>query len=105
MESVIRIGNGNIAVMGGLMEDTIDNTDNAIPGVSSVPLLGQLFTQRNDTVKKTELVIFLRPIVIKDARIEGDYSDYKSALPSKDFFKEIPDPQNRSSEFGTGAAQ
>jgi general secretion pathway protein D len=102
MESVIRVENGNIAVMGGLMEDTLDNTDNAIPGISRIPGLGQLFTQRNDTVRKTELVIFLRPVVIKDASIEGDYNDYKPLLPGKDFFTDTSDPQKRSTEFGTG---
>jgi general secretion pathway protein D len=105
MESVIRVENGNIAVMGGLMEDTLSNTDNSIPGVSRIPLIGELFTQRNDTVTKTELVIFLRPIVIKDASIEGDYSSFKPSLPNDNFFTDINDPQKRSPTFGSGAAQ
>lgn len=103
MESVIRVENGNIAVMGGLMEDTLTNIDNAVPGISRIPGLGQLFTQRDDRVKKTELVIFLRPIVVKEASVEGDYGAFRSALPGKDFFTDIPDPQRRSGEFGTGA--
>ena len=103
MESVIRVENGNIAVMGGLMEDTLTNIDNAVPGISRIPGLGQLFTQRDDRVKKTELVIFLRPIVVKEASVEGDYSAFRSALPGKDFFTDVPDPQRRSGEFGTGA--
>lgn len=103
MESVIRVENGNIAVMGGLMEDTLTNLDNAVPGISRIPGLGQLFTQRDDRVKKTELVIFLRPIVVKEASVEGDYGAFRSALPGKDFFTDIPDPQRRSGEFGTGA--
>ena len=103
MESVIRVENGNIAVMGGLMEDTLTNIDNAVPGISRIPGLGQLFTQRDDRVKKTELVIFLRPIVVREASVEGDYSAFRSALPGKDFFTDVPDPQRRSGEFGTGA--
>lgn len=103
MESVIRVENGNIAVMGGLMEDTLTNIDNAVPGISRIPGLGQLFTQRDDRVKKTELVIFLRPIVVREASIEGDYGAFRSALPGKDFFTDVPDPQRRSGEFGTGA--
>ena len=103
MESVIRVENGNIAVMGGLMEDALDNTDNAIPGISRIPGLGQLFTHRADTVRKTELVIFLRPVIIKEASLEGDYSSFKASLPGKDFFTDIPDPQRRSREFGSGA--
>lgn len=42
MDSMIRISNGNIAVMGGLMEDTLENNDSSIPGVSSIPLFGNL---------------------------------------------------------------
>lgn len=105
MESVIRVENGNIAVMGGLMEDTLTNTDNAVPGISRIPGLGQLFTQRDDRVKKTELVVFLRPIVVKVASIEGDYDQFRAALPGKDFFTDLPDPQRRSPQFGSGARQ
>ena len=49
MESMIKVDNGNIAVMGGIMEDVLDNTDNAVPGLSRIPLVGNLFTHRNDT--------------------------------------------------------
>lgn len=93
MESVLRIQNGNIAVMGGLMEDSLQNTDSSVPGISRIPLVGELFTQRNDFVKKTELVIFLRPIVIRDASLSGDYSSMRDTLPKQDFFTNIPDPQ------------
>ena len=90
MESVIRIENGNIAVMGGLIEDRVENTDNAVPGASRIPVLGEFFKQRNDLAKKTELVIFLRPIIIKDASIEGDYEHLKSLLPRDSFFDQQP---------------
>ena len=90
MESVIRVDNGNIAVMGGLIEDRVENTDNTVPGISQIPLFGEFFKQRRDVARKTELVIFLRPIVIKDASIEGDYSNLKNLLPGQDFFKQQP---------------
>ena len=88
MESVLRIENNQIAVLGGLMEDHIDNFTDAVPGISKVPLAGELFKHRNDTTQKTELVIFLRPVVIKDASIEGDFSAYRDMLPDQSFFKE-----------------
>lgn len=88
MESVLRIENNQIAVLGGLMEDRIDNFTDAVPGVSKVPLAGELFKHHNDTTQKTELVIFLRPVVIKDASIEGDFSAYRDMLPDQNFFKE-----------------
>jgi MSHA type pilus biogenesis protein MshL len=87
MESIIRIDNGNIAVMGGLMEDTQKNTDNAVPGAYRVPFFGNLFQHRDDTRSKTELVVFLRPVVIKDASIQGDYAEYRNQVPGRDFFE------------------
>ncbi|HZW25255.1 MAG TPA: pilus (MSHA type) biogenesis protein MshL [Gallionella sp.] len=88
MESVMRVENNQIAVMGGLMQDSINNLTDAIPGVSRIPVAGELFKQRNDTTTKTELVIFLRPVIIKDASIVGDFSAYRDMLPDQNFFKE-----------------
>lgn len=87
MESIIRVNSGQIAVLGGLMQDEISNQSDGIPLLDSIPGLGNLFKNRNDTKTKTELVIFLRPIVIKDASIEGDYSSYRNNLPDADFLK------------------
>jgi general secretion pathway protein D len=87
MESMIRVDNGNIAVMGGIMEDVLDNTDNTVPGLRKLPVLGNLFSHRNDIRRKTELVIFLRPVVIKDASIQGDYAEFRDSLPGADFFE------------------
>ena len=86
IESVIRVSNGNIAVMGGLMEDMRNDTDDAVPMLSRIPLVGELFINRNDTTTKTELVIFLRPTVIREASLEGDYRGLRDKLPQSDFF-------------------
>ena len=88
MESILKIENNQIAVMGGLMQDEATNNTDAIPGLSNIPVAGNLFKNRNDTTTKTELVIFLRPVVIKDASINGDFSAYRNALPDQNFFKE-----------------
>lgn len=94
MESMLRIQNGNTAVMGGLMEDSLQNKDSAIPGLGQIPLFGELFTQRNDAASKTELVIFLRPTVIRDSSISGDFAGLRDLLPKGDFFTNIPDPRS-----------
>ncbi len=83
LESIMKVGNGQIAVMGGLMQDSIDNAKDGVPGMSSLPLVGNLFTYRNETNSKTELVIFMRPVVVKDASIDGDYRDYRYLLPGQ----------------------
>jgi len=95
MESMIRVSNGNIAVMGGLMEDSLNNVDNTVPGVSNVPIFGNLFVSRNDERVKTELVVFLRPIVIQDANVTGDYRGYKEQLPDQEYFKSTFGPQRQ----------
>lgn len=83
LESLMKIPSGQIAVMGGLMQDSIDNAKDAIPLLGSVPLIGDLFSYRNEKSTKTELVIFMRPIVVKDASVNGDYKDYRYLLPGE----------------------
>jgi general secretion pathway protein D len=88
MESLMSINDGEIAVLGGLMQEQVNNNDDAVPGVSKIPVLGNLFTYRNDSVSKTELVIFLRPTVIREASIQGDYGRFRQQLPGEDFFED-----------------
>ena len=86
MESVMRVNSGDIAVLGGLMEDRQDDATGRIPGLGDIPIFGELFNKRDNSSTKTELVVFIRPTVIKDASIDGDYSSFRDNLPKKDFF-------------------
>ncbi|NJA88944.1 type II and III secretion system protein [Rhodocyclus tenuis] len=88
MESVLRVDNGNIAVMGGLIEDKLEYIDNTVPGLSRAPVVGELFKQRRDRASKTELVVFLRPIVLRTASIDGDLASLRPLLPARDFFND-----------------
>ena len=87
MESIIRISSGQVAVLGGLMQDEINNLTDSVPLLGEIPIAGNLFKSRNDTKTKTELVIFLRPVVIKDASMEGDFSAYRNNLPDANYLK------------------
>ena len=87
MESIIRVSSGQVAVLGGLMQDEINNISDGIPLLGDIPVAGSLFKNRNDTKSKTELVIFLRPVIIKDASLDGDYSEFRSNLPDANFLK------------------
>jgi general secretion pathway protein D len=87
MESILKIENNQIAILGGLMQDEINNLTDGIPLLDDIPLAGNAFRNRNDTKTKTELVIFLRPVVIKDGSLDGDYSEFQTSLPTKDFLK------------------
>ena len=81
MESILRVQSGQTAILGGLMQDDARNSTSGVPVASRLPLLGSLFAERSDSVKKTELVIFLRPLVIDNADINGDLEDYRRFLP------------------------
>lgn len=89
-DSVIRVENNNIAIMGGLMEDAIDLNKDTVPLASRLPLIGGLFQNRNDIRTKNELVILLRPTIIRRASLQGDYRDAGAGLPGGDVFsKEV----------------
>lgn len=87
IESMMRVRSGDIAVLGGLMEDRIDNKSGRFPGVGDIPVLGEVFTTRNNASSKSELVILLRPTVIRDAALDGDFRAFVDTLPDKDFFR------------------
>ena len=87
IESMLRVQSGDIAVLGGLMENRMDNKSGRFPGVGDIPLFGEIFTTRNNASSKTELVVILRPTVIRDASINGDFGNFATSLPGRDFFR------------------
>jgi general secretion pathway protein D len=95
MESMLRLSDGEVAVMGGLMEDKIDYNSNEVPGLGGIPVVGNFFRNRNDTSSKTELVIFLKPTIIRDPSISGDYRGFANQLPGKDFFAAKPGSERK----------
>ncbi|RLJ63744.1 pilus (MSHA type) biogenesis protein MshL [Sulfurisoma sediminicola] len=92
MESMVRLANGEIAVMGGLMYDELNNTTDAVPFLSKLPALGTLFTGRNDKTVKGELVVLLKPTIIRDPSLAGDYRSQTGQVPNKDYFANNPGP-------------
>lgn len=82
MESVLRVRSGDIAILGGLMQDSRDNNSDEVPGLNKLSLFGDLFKYRNESSSKSELVIFLRPTVLLDPSVEADFRDFRSILPT-----------------------
>jgi general secretion pathway protein D len=93
IESVLRVANGEIAVLGGLMEDRVGYGTGRVPILSQLPLLGEFFTSRDNAARKSELVIFLRPVVIHDPGLAGDFAALKHYLPEQDFFTQPREAQ------------
>lgn len=82
IESILKVESGEIAILGGLMQDTIDSDVAGIPGINRVPVIGDLFNYRDDNTIKTELIIFIRPIVVRQPSINGDLEQFSEFLPA-----------------------
>jgi general secretion pathway protein D len=90
-DSMLRIQSGQTAVLGGLMQDSVENVEDTIPLINRIPFFGKLFAQERKVTRKTELVIFLRATVIRDASVDGDYRSFRTLLPTENFLSR-PNP-------------
>ncbi|MBV7500633.1 type II secretion system secretin GspD [Achromobacter sp. ACM05] len=100
IDTSVLIDDGQIIVLGGLLEDNVTLTSNSVPGLDSLPVIGSLF--RYDTRKrtKTNLMVFLRPYVVRDANrsasVTMDRYDYmrraQGAVQPRDHWA-LPDMQ------------
>ena len=85
LESVMSLRDGEIAVMGGLLEDRTGDSNTSVPGLAELPGVGNLFQKKNETTFKTEFVVFIKARVIRNPSLHGDYADYRDLLPNSDF--------------------
>jgi general secretion pathway protein D len=67
IESNVLVDDGAIVVIGGLLQDQYSGNSEKIPGVGDVPVLGNLFKSEARKRTKTNLMVFLRPVVVRDA--------------------------------------
>ena len=67
IESNVLVEDGSIVVLGGLLSDEYAGNKNQVPGLGDIPLLGWLFRDESRSRTKTNLMVFLRPVVIRDA--------------------------------------
>jgi general secretion pathway protein D len=66
IESSVLVEDGAIVVLGGLLQDDYGNSQERVPGLGDVPLFGNLFRAESRGRKKTNLMVFLRPVVVRD---------------------------------------
>ncbi|BCE00950.1 pilus (MSHA type) biogenesis protein MshL [Marinicellulosiphila megalodicopiae] len=81
VESMLKVATGDIAVIGGLMQDESSTGDKGIPFLGRIPIIGSLFKYKDERIKKTELVIFIRPTVVNQANLNGDFKQFNQYLP------------------------
>ena len=68
IDTSVLIDDGQIIVLGGLLEDSMTISSKNVPGLSNIPLLGALFRYDSRQRTKTNLMVFLRPYVLRDSR-------------------------------------
>ena len=92
-DTIVRVSDGNIVAIGGLMKETSARDSSGVPGLSTTPWIGGLFGSKRRSVVKSELVILLKPTLI-----EGDASWRQDILDTKERIDtyERSDPLSRS---------
>ena len=68
IESNVLVEDGSVVVLGGLLQDEYAGNQEKVPGLGDVPFFGNLFKSESRARKKTNLMVFLRPVVVRDAQ-------------------------------------
>jgi general secretion pathway protein D len=80
VDSMVLVNDGQIVVIGGLIQDTVNDGVSKVPGMGDLPVIGSLFRYNTRTRNKTNLMVFLRPTVLRGAEranaLTNDRYDY-----------------------------
>jgi general secretion pathway protein E len=100
---MVLVEDGNIVVLGGLIEDRTDNSRGQVPVLGDLPVVGNLFRYENRQRRKTNLLVFLRPYVVRDevtsSALAMDRYDYirgqvaASTVPDNFIFRDLQSRQ------------
>ena len=103
LSTTIVAENNQMVVLGGLIQDDISNNEQKVPLLGDVPILGQLFRYKNRTRKKTNLLVFLRPQVIRGPKDMDqptrDKYEYLGQLTDREALKEDEDAPSMLEEW------
>jgi general secretion pathway protein D len=83
----VLIKDGNTLVLGGLIQDNVQNNDSSVPLLGHIPLIGELFRARNTSKNKTDFLIFLQPHILRD--------DHQAAIETDAKYNFLRDEQRR----------
>jgi len=74
IETNVIVQDGSVVVLGGLLQDSYAGSDEKVPGISEVPVFGNLFKSESRSRTKTNLMVFLRPVVVRTANASDKLS-------------------------------
>jgi len=75
IKTTVLIEDGGIIVLGGLMSDTVTQSEDRVPGLGAIPLFGNLFKSRSGSRQKKNLLVFIRPKILRDAEATESTSE------------------------------
>ncbi|MDD4882703.1 MAG: type II secretion system secretin GspD [Gallionellaceae bacterium] len=114
IDSNVLVDDGQIVVLGGLIEEQVQDTEDKVPLLGDIPGLGNLFRYNTRKHVKTNLMVFLRPVIVRDKETAADVTharyDYilgvqeKATPRHKVLLPDIP-PLTMDRAFGAGHAQ
>ena len=67
IDTNVLVSDGSIVVLGGLLQDEFAGQQEKVPGLGDIPIFGNLFKSETRSRKKTNLMVFIRPVVVRDA--------------------------------------
>jgi general secretion pathway protein D len=77
IKTVVMVEDGHTIVLGGLIEENLQQTEEKVPILGDIPLLGALFRANKTTKVKQNLMVFLRPVVIRDDAVNSQIANDK----------------------------
>lgn len=73
----VMVDDGQVVVLGGLIEEQVGESEQKVPLLGDIPLLGNLFKSRTGNVTKTNLMVFIHPVILRDSSVTSNYTNSK----------------------------
>lgn len=101
LETTVIIEDKSTVVLGGLIEDSADDSSQGVPFLSRIPILGWLFKYQSKTKNKTNLMVFLKPTIIRDAKASTSFTQnrYDYIMKQQDNIGLLGDDHKPLKEF------
>jgi len=77
IKTSVLVDDGRLVVLGGLIEDNLQEKVSKVPLLGDIPLLGALFRDKNTTKTKTNLMVFIHPVILRDEAVAAQYTTGK----------------------------
>jgi general secretion pathway protein D len=77
IKTTVLVDDGQVVVLGGLIKDDLTESVQKVPGLGDLPLIGGLFRYKSTTKDKTDLMVFLHPVIMRDDTLLANVSGSK----------------------------